>query len=73
MGTEEFNSSMSRLSLSEFIHYIFYLKSDASLLNKNDDDIEIIEVIENKKAEEQVVDQYKYLIDDLLDERNDFN
>ena len=43
------------------------------MLDKNDDDIEIIEVIENKNEEEPVVDQYKDLIDDLLDERNDFN
>ena len=43
------------------------------MLDKNDDDIEIIEIIENKNAEEPVVDQYKDLIDDLLDERNDFN
>ncbi len=40
--------------------------------NKNDDDIEIIGVVENKNLDEEV-DQYKYIIDDLLDERNDFN
>ena len=41
--------------------------------NKNDDDdIEIIGVVENKNLDEEV-DQYKDLIDDLLDERNDFN
>ena len=39
--------------------------------NKHDDDIEIIGVVENKNLDEEV-DQYKDLIDDLLDERNDF-